>query len=442
MTKKILSYLEDLSWLLKIVPLIILISLFLTYIRNDTHVVKAQNVYDLTCPSGTAPFWIGQTSNPQTNNLKANACIDNTGTIFWNGGVTNTNGPSGSTGLGNAQAGQVLAGPVPTGGPNNPSFELSVNSIQSQATSGTITSAPLVSNSVAIFTRNDSTGQTITTPSGYTVITNTVTNGVFYKNLNSTSNITLNYTVAGTANLFNNLTFLGGTITSVPHSATINTACGNGCVTGTINSITSGNVLLLVANQVGAQDLGLFANVIDNNNNTWQKIGDSWNNGGGASFGLVMFIAQFVGSGNTTITLNAHNILQNWSTVNVYELAGPTSYYTGLTGPISARFLTPGDLAPALGNVPTRINNGTVTMPSGSAIAAGSCTATTTVAAAGVATTDIIAFVPNASPTGNPQAFLIIQSWPTSGNVNFSYCNPGTGSLTPTANTLNWAVYR
>ena len=47
----------------------------------------------------------------------------------------------------------------------------------------------------------------------------------------------------------------------------------------------------------------------------------------------------------------------------------------------------------------------------------------------------------NAAPAANP-AELVVSVWPTSGNVNFQYCNPTSGSVTPNAATLNWRVTR
>ena len=86
------------------------------------------------------------------------------------------------------------------------------------------------------------------------------------------------------------------------------------------------------------------------------------------------------------------------------------------------------------------ISSGTATMTT-AAIAAGACGTTVTVSASGVATTDAISFSFNAAPAANP-AELPISSWPTANNVNFQYCNPTAGSVTPNAATINWRVVR
>lgn len=90
--------------------------------------------------------------------------------------------------------------------------------------------------------------------------------------------------------------------------------------------------------------------------------------------------------------------------------------------------------------VPQSIGTGTATMTV-AAIGAGTCGTTVTVAATGVATTDVVEFSFNAAPAANP-AQLVVSAWPTANNVNFQYCNPSAGSITPNAATLNWRVSR
>lgn len=95
----------------------------------------------------------------------------------------------------------------------------------------------------------------------------------------------------------------------------------------------------------------------------------------------------------------------------------------------------------------TTIANGTAAMGTG-AISSGTCATVVTVSATGVATTDAIAYTPNTDPTAvtgyGPSASgsLYIWSYPTSNNVNFKVCNNTSGSITPSALTLNWRVTR
>lgn len=83
-----------------------------------------------------------------------------------------------------------------------------------------------------------------------------------------------------------------------------------------------------------------------------------------------------------------------------------------------------------------------------SAIASGACSSVVTVAASGVATTDVIIATSNVDPTGvtgyapSASGSLYIQAYPTTNNVNFKVCNNTSGSITPSALTLNFKVVR
>lgn len=98
-------------------------------------------------------------------------------------------------------------------------------------------------------------------------------------------------------------------------------------------------------------------------------------------------------------------------------------------------------------SLPSLIASGTSAMGTG-AISSGTCATVVTTTATGTATTDTIIVTPNADPTGvtgyavSATGSLYIQGYPTSGNVNFKVCNNTSGSLTPSALTLNWKVIR
>lgn len=93
-------------------------------------------------------------------------------------------------------------------------------------------------------------------------------------------------------------------------------------------------------------------------------------------------------------------------------------------------------------------HSNTATIASGTAvmttagIGTGACGSTVTVAATGVATTDIIDVTRNAAATIGNGGGLTLNAWPTAGNVNFNYCNSAAGTITPTAMTVNWKVIR
>ena len=83
-----------------------------------------------------------------------------------------------------------------------------------------------------------------------------------------------------------------------------------------------------------------------------------------------------------------------------------------------------------------------------SAIASGACATTVTATATGGATTDVITASPNADPTGvtgyavSATGSLYIVAWVTSNTANFKVCNNTSGSLTPSALTMNWRITR
>jgi hypothetical protein len=107
-----------------------------------------------------------------------------------------------------------------------------------------------------------------------------------------------------------------------------------------------------------------------------------------------------------------------------------------------ARIITIADpLSPTTVALPMTIASGTSSMTT-ALIATLACGTTVTTAATGVLTTDVIDWSVNAAVTAANNGLLILKAWPTAGNVNFNYCNPTAGSVTPTATTLNWSVRR
>lgn len=134
----------------------------------------------------------------------------------------------------------------------------------------------------------------------------------------------------------------------------------------------------------------------------------------------------FYGDGTGNVSSNL--ILTSSAGGRVTHVAPSTASNFTLTDPAFATTLT-GTVA-----------SGTATMTTG-AIGSGACGATVTVSATGTLTTDTITYAFNAAVTANPGE-LTLRFWPTTGNVNFEYCNPTAGSITPTAATLNWRVVR
>ena len=100
-----------------------------------------------------------------------------------------------------------------------------------------------------------------------------------------------------------------------------------------------------------------------------------------------------------------------------------------------------------VGGMPTIIAKGAYTVDTAK-IAANTCSSAVAVTATGVATTDTIIATPNAilstvagfgvTATGAVR----VDVYPTSGNVNFQFCNPTGTAIDPGSVTFNWKVLR
>jgi hypothetical protein len=125
-----------------------------------------------------------------------------------------------------------------------------------------------------------------------------------------------------------------------------------------------------------------------------------------------------------------------------------TALVTPATG-ITTFMNTPtgANLQSACSSCTQTVASGTSALGTG-AIASTACATVVTTSATGVASTDTIQFTPNVSIkalTGYTPATtggLTITPYPTANNVNFDVCNWSSGSITPSALTLNWKVTR
>lgn len=249
------------------------------------------------------------------------------------------------------QAGMVLAGPVPSGTPGvNPFFEAATISNGNSATissSGT----PLSSTSAALFFCLIASGSShCPAPTGYTTIDNTTVSGgaVYRNNLSSSANITVTSAITSQT-WIGSLAFLGGSITSVPHSTGLFTGtCGTGCATGTLSSVTAGNtiVLFVTFNNSSTDESG--ARVVDSSGDSYSKMAATGLISDTPNIQMVTFVAQNVQAGTHTINVTGSASFALHDNVQAYELAGPTAYYSGPNGPYAFRFLTQADL----GSVP------------------------------------------------------------------------------------------
>lgn len=113
---------------------------------------------------------------------------------------------------------------------------------------------------------------------------------------------------------------------------------------------------------------------------------------------------------------------------------------TGVTTAIAAN-------TGAVGGLPTIIASGAYTVDTAS-INANTCASAVAVTASGVVTTDVIIATPNtilSSVTGfgvTTAGSVRVDVYPTSGNVNFQFCNPTGAAIDPGSVTFNWKVIR
>lgn len=150
-------------------------------------------------------------------------------------------------------------------------------------------------------------------------------------------------------------------------------------------------------------------------------------------------------SGNAAISENGAAASRPCTAANgICAASGAVTAVTGTSPIVSSGGATP---AISCATCTVTIASGTSSLGT-SAIASGACATVVTTTATGVASTDAIAWNPNASikaVTGyvpSTSGGLTIATYPTSGNVNFDVCNWTSASITPGAVTLNWRVTR
>ncbi len=100
-----------------------------------------------------------------------------------------------------------------------------------------------------------------------------------------------------------------------------------------------------------------------------------------------------------------------------------------------------GDLTSCSGGVLTRTSAAGMARLGPSAIPSLGCSATVSVPAARVTTTDAVAWSFGANPAPG-DSLLSVVAWPTNGSVNFKQCNPTGTPITAAGAVLNFRVYR
>jgi hypothetical protein len=245
------------------------------------------------------------------------------------------------------QPGMVLAGPVPTGTSTNPTFEnAGVNASTVNGTTVSVSGAPAAATSAAIMFGTTATGQNVPVPDGtWTAFSGVAINGShpLFKNLSSNAKITPTSTIGASDSWSSSLAFLGGSISAISQSTpSFSTACGVGCATTTFSgAVTAGHAIVVYGYWASGTAVPTNISASDTVGNTYVLMLIAPNLGQNGHFALV---AQNVGAGTPTVTVRSV-LSTNIGGLVAYELAGPTAYYTGPTGPWQFRFLDPATLA-------------------------------------------------------------------------------------------------
>ena len=161
----------------------------------------------------------------------------------------------------------------------------------------------------------------------------------------------------------------------------------------------------------------------------------------GAGTGILTALGVNIGSAGAPVLFNGAGGTP--SSLTLTSATGlPIAGITGLGSNVGAALAV---ALSAAGGLPKVIATGTVALGT-SAIAAGTCGTATPATATGVASTDVIRAGFNGDPTGTtgylPTAMLTIVPYPSTNQVLFKQCNLTSGSITPSAMTLNWSVSR
>ena len=155
--------------------------------------------------------------------------------------------------------------------------------------------------------------------------------------------------------------------------------------------------------------------------------------------------ADSIAAATTTTSTTTTQVLHATAVAGVYAPSAIVA--ADVPAALSSTTSVNGTTIPSSSTLAVTIASGTSAMGTG-AITSGTCATVVTTTATGTATTDTITYTPNVDPTGvtgyapSASGSLYIWAYPTTNNVNFKVCNNSSGSLTPSALTLNWRVAR
>lgn len=235
--------------------------------------------------------------------------------------------------------GYALLGPIPSNSASNPVFE-SATASQGAASPATISGSPAAATSVAIVLIKTANGANSATPTGFTAFSGMGSGfQAFYQNLSSTAQINVSSSFTTTA-WTASLNFLGGAITSIPHTGAGFASCGSGCISGTLGPVTAGNTVVVFLGWVSATGVPRDTVCTDNLGNSYLT---SVVAPGPSNLATVVCIAQNFIAGTATITART-SLAAFWGNASAFELAGTGAYYSGSVGPWGFRPISVADL--------------------------------------------------------------------------------------------------
>ena len=240
--------------------------------------------------------------------------------------------------------GYALLGPIPSTSTSNPVFE-SATASQGTASPATISGSPAAATSVAIVLIKTGSGVNPGTPTGFTAFSGMGSGfQAFYQNLSSTAQINVSSSFTTTV-WAASLNFLGGAITSIPHTGAGFASCGGGCISGTLGPVTAGNTVVVFLGWASGTGVPRDTVCTDNLGNSYLT---SVVAPGPSNLATVVCVAQNFIAGTATITART-SLAAFWGNASAYELAGTGAYYSGSVGPWGLRPITTADLNGATG---------------------------------------------------------------------------------------------
>jgi hypothetical protein len=206
----------------------------------------------------------------------------------------------------------------------------------------------------------------------------------------------------------------------------------NGTTTSFTGNTTNGDAILVIL--IGGVVSSVNTDYItDSEGNLYTPLGFATNTAGFGEVALVFLSANIAGGTHDVVKFHTQGsgVSGSFQALEVNNLVLANGLPT-------FRAVQPGDLPAGFVKF---IAGGGLALTT-ALIASGACGATVTAVATGVQTTDTIEMAFQNAVTAADAGLLILHKWPTNGAVNFAYCNPTAGSITPNPISISWSVHR